>query len=372
MLLALSSACVFTACNDDDVEYVSEHENSLPVVSRETSFPANASQGSIVVDASGPLTVTKDAGEWLTTTIDGNKVLIDVEFNAALDGRTAMLNISDGSRSTNVAVIQAGCIIDLGGLTSLTRNDNAVTLSYTFKENCGVVFSSDADWIHTEVADDKLTVKLDANATGMVRNGNIVWTAGTLQGTIPVSQADFAKDIAGDYYMYYTDQNKKAKYTKAVVKKSGTKYYIDMLNLSYPITYNDSERALVYRGAQYVNTFTYQGETTYVYTIAGASDGYITWSNVGMTATPTLETINDNQTQVFRFMDDGSWGSHPTNAIQLELFKAKSCTSDNRLKVRLNDVMSDPYLVKIVSTSNAPQMVEQAVSSVETATAPAI
>ena len=119
-----------TGCSDDDkYEVVDPSANIVKIVSRETTLPASASQGKIVVEADAPVTVTSTADGWLTTTVNGNTILLDAEFNPSLESRSATLTIKSGTKESKVAVIQEGVIVDLdlGGMTSIALTSDDAT-----------------------------------------------------------------------------------------------------------------------------------------------------------------------------------------------------------------------------------------------------
>ena len=98
LALALATAMTFTACDDDDTVVVDPTANALKVVSQTTSFGAAQSTGTIVVEASDPVTVTSNGGEWLTTSVSGNTVTVNAEQNNSLEGRTATLTLKSAAK----------------------------------------------------------------------------------------------------------------------------------------------------------------------------------------------------------------------------------------------------------------------------------
>lgn len=342
--LILSALCViaYTSCSDDEgMEYT--HESSIKIISRDVNFPASASQGSVVVEAPGAITVeTSDKG-WCTTTVSGQTIQVNVEENPSLESRSSELTIRCGNDVASIVVLQSGLIFETSAGSHITVGDEAGTYQYDINCNTELTLTPSDDWITVNVEDGKMNVTLAENNTGHVRKGSIIYAAGTYEDGIVVIQQDFEKDIAGDYMLFFTDaEDGKTYYFDVLLSKELIAYKIDMpdLELSIPVTFNQSNCSLVVKGGQYMGDFgSYKVHTT----IWDTTEGYLTWSNtVSMSASVDyLEEDGEGYT-IAPFADDGSWGSYHPDAIRFEAFTSTTLSSATRIDALLS--MINPFL----------------------------
>lgn len=359
LLTAALLSTAFTACDNDDDE-VFAPATSLTILSRETSFQAGAATGTIVVDAKGPVTVEIPAeAEWINATADGNTVTVNVNQNSSLNGRSAMLTILSGEAKAQIAIIQAGIVFDLGGVTSVVNaSNNAATYTYDIKSNLPITVSSDVDWIKASLNDGKLTVNVDANTSGHFRYGTVTYKAEDFEGSVPVTQVDYDQDIAGDGYAFaFVDSSTgRISYFDAVLGRTGSSYWIKIpdLNFTIPVTFDPKEVSLTMAAGSYIGD--YQG--MYIHTVLWDTDeGYLTWSTAA-SMTAKFNYFDDN-TDAYcileaDFEDNGSWGSYVSKALRLEAFSSLPAGSGNRKGSILN--MPYPFLQKVHPHAVAPAM----------------
>lgn len=348
LALALATAMTFTACDDDDTVIVDPTANALKVVSQTTSFGAAQSTGTIVVEASDPVTVTSNGGEWLTTSVSGNTVTVNAEQNNSLEGRTATLTLKAGGKTTDISVIQSGAIFIIDGLDNINVNDNARTLTYKVKSNLPVSFTPQDDFITTDydAEDGTLTVSLTKNETGHMRSSAIIYTCGTINGVISVKQCDFAKDLAGDYRLLFTDPDDMKLYAlAATLKKTGTNYTVEIpaYKFSVPVTFNTSDFSLTWAGGSYIGDYATYKVVTTIYTI----DGYYSWGATrSMTATFDNGFLSDgSRVTLAEFEDNGSYPGRVCNTLGFDAYRAIPASSTNHVGYLL--LMQDPYLMRV-------------------------
>lgn len=334
---------VLTACSDYEAPEVS-NDTAVKVLSRETSFPAGPSQGSIVIESESPVTAIAGS-DWMRAEVVGNTVNVSVDQNPSMDGRSAMLTLKNNLGTTQIAIIQAGIIISFGDLVNINTNDEAKTLTYPIKANCPLVLESDNDWIDAKVVGDELIVNLTANTTGHVRNGAIKYGLDKADNVIPITQLDFAKDIAGNYMLVYLDSSdNKWYYFNAVLGKSGSKYAIDLpdAGISLPVYFSTSTYKLTLNAGEFIGQF----EAGYLHTVVwDTSAGYLTWgAGIGMDASFIYD--EDEATTIAEFEDNDTWGSYKATALRLEWFSGTPATSANRLKSTWLSLIY-PYLMKV-------------------------
>lgn len=359
-MIAIIAGVAFTACDDDDDKWVGDGTSTLSILSRETSFPAAASQGSIVVDTTDPVTVTSSDQGWVTTAVSGNTISVSVTENTSLDGRSSTLTIKAGSKTAEISVIQSGLIFDMGGVLNIGSGDDATTLTYPFKTNAPVTVTTDADWCTASIVDDALVVNMTENSTGHVRRCNIFYKVGTIEDRIPVAQCDFDKDIAGRWMFFYMNTSGQNNGFYADVLKSGSKYYLDLGDGDkVPLSFNAATGTLTIKAGQFIRNYVdANNKTYYMHTVVwDTSEGYLTWnSSAGMAAELTYSALTDGTpVTIGLFKDDGGWGSYVSTALRLELFTSKTLSTTTRVNSYFT--MVNPYIVKV---HEAPEAASEA------------
>lgn len=350
--LAIAAVTMFTACNDDDTTVVYDPTaNNLGIVSQETTFGAAPSSGTILVDATDPVTVTSNAGEWLTTEVEGNKITVSVAQNNSLDGRTGTLTIRSGAKQTDISVIQSGAIFSLGDVSAIYCDDNVNTFEYKVKANLPVTFTANDDFVTAEYneATSTLTVKITANETGHMRCSDISYTCGTVEGEIPVSQCDFDKDLAGQYSLVYTDEGQLHAFG-SVLKREGENYTLEIPNLGFsiPVAYNSENFSISVPGGSYIGDYS---QYKVVLCISN-TEGYVTWNSaVSVTASFINGTLpNGMRLTLAEFEDDGSYSGSTANGFGFGAFNQLPASGSPNFAGGLA-WLEDPYLQRVDGTA---------------------
>lgn len=331
--LILIALCVigYTSCNDDEgIEYI--QESTIKIISRDVSFPAAASQGSIVVEAPGAITVTTSDQGWCTTSVSGSTIQVNVEENPGLEGRNSMLTIHCDGDSTAIAIQQSGVIFQLSAGSQIMVNNEAKTYSYDLVSNVEIALSTSEDWISVKVEEGKLNITLTENNTGHLRNGSIAYAAGAYKDKIEVTQCEFDKDLAGEYQFFFIDtKDGKTKYLNATLSKTGNNYILDLPDMGFkiPVIYNQNAGTLSVKGGQYMGDLqTYKVHTA----LWDITEGYLSWSNaVSMSA--RFEYLEEDGVgyTLASFVDDGSWGTYHPDALRFEAFSSMELSSSTRV-----------------------------------------
>lgn len=348
ILLTLCVISYSSCSNDEGIEYF--NESSVKIVSRDITFPAAASQGSIVVEAPSAFTVTTSDQGWCTTTISGSTITVNVEQNPRLEGRSSMLTIHCGTDSTAVAIVQSGVVFKLSAGSQINVSDEAATYSYDIESNTDITITPTVEWISTVIKDGKLHISLNENSTGNLRTGSINYSAGEYHGEIKVTQYEFEKDLAGEYNFVYTNtSNGNLEYFDVELKKTGDTYSIDIPDLAFsiPITYSATKNVLTLHAGEYIGDF-----STYkmFITLWDTDGGDLTWtSSVSMSAPfQYMEEEGTGYTVAF-FKDNGSWPGYTLTAIRLEAFSSMELSTSTRVGSLRG--MFSPYLLR----SHAPK-----------------
>ena len=347
--LALS----FVACSDDNDEGAAYNRAStISVVSSNVLFSAKAETGDVVIKSQGLISLS-ETSEWCKATVVGDTLVrVAVDDNESLNGRSCVLTIKSGIDSTNVTVQQQGFVFQTGVGTSLVSNDLAYRKAFSL--NCNgapTIFSTD-DWLSVATENDSLVVSMEANDTGHLRQGYIKYTYGELKDSILVTQYDFEKDIAGQYYLAFTQTNGKLAAFQSELRKDGAAYVLSLpqLGMNLPVTFNEKTCKLSVSAGAYLGPFTY-GETAYqMYAVLGnSSSGYLTWDS-SVTYSAGFQYDEEDGTYAM-FEDNGSWGSYPVDYLALSLFVDQSMSDDSYAGTLY--YLIEPYLLKLDSPAAA-------------------
>ena len=186
ILFALIAAAGFTACSDYEAPDITT-ESAITITGHETSFPASASTGSITFEAKGPVTVTAN-NEWITATVDGNRIDIAVDQNNALTGRTGTIIVKCGNATDEISIIQSGIIFKFADVSEIDIESKAWTNSYEANASIPMSVTSDSEWLKASLTDGILTIEADRNTKLQARTGIVTISVGNLTYDITVNQ----------------------------------------------------------------------------------------------------------------------------------------------------------------------------------------
>lgn len=94
---------------------------------------------------------------------------------------------------------------------------------------------------------------MDENNEGHLREGYIRLNVSNYKDSICVKQFDFAKDIAGDYSLVYTDNETKQRcFLPVKLTLSGTTYRLNFTNLqlAVPVFFDETSGKLAFKPGQ--------------------------------------------------------------------------------------------------------------------------
>lgn len=350
LMLALCAAAVFTACDDYNSDFADDSANQLKIVSCETTFEAGPSQGSVVVEGEGEVTVTSsDKTGWVTTAVDGNTISVAVDMNPSLEGRSATLSIVSGKKKAEVAIIQSGLIFSVENPdgNNLVFDDKARALAYKVKSNIEPLVGSNVDWINAILEEGELKVNVTENTDGHLRKGKVLYKVGeTLHEILTVTQCEFDKDIAGEYEFTFTDiEDGKLKYFPSELTHTGDDYAIEIpaLKFSIPVTFDEATNKIGLASGKFIGKYS----SYFAYTVFWDTEqGYITWSeDVSVDAAVQFGYLQGKPVTLAQFEDNGSWQGYNIDCLRLEAFKAEPIASGNRAGFLA--AMGNPYLLRM-------------------------
>ncbi len=324
-----------------------EIADNITIVSNDVSFDPKAQSGTIKVIAPGAITLKYDA-PWMTAAVNGGTITVTVEQNNSLEGRAAVLTIQSEGESKNITVQQLGFVfdLDLGGATSLKLDDKKFSKSYNCTSNLDIEISTTADWLTGELADGKLTIAAEENTTGNLRSAALTYkvVGSDVEETITVSQCEFAKDIAGDYYFAFLDSGKVA-FLNATLGQDENGEFISIPNYNWTlrVDYDPATYVITLSNNQFMGMF----EDYYVHNIAwDDASGYIIYTQkVYQTAEFVVETDEEgNEFVIAYFVDNGVWGTRVASSINIYAASGTPVDSKNRVGSLLK--MVNPFLQK--------------------------
>ncbi len=353
IISVVALAFSIVACSDDDDEGAAYNRAStISVVSSHVLFSAKAETGNVVIKSQGPISLS-ETSEWCKATVVGDTLVqVAVDNNENINGRSCVLTIKSGVDSTNVTVQQQGFVFQSGVGTTLVSNDLAYKKSFSLNCNGAPTIFSTNDWLSVTAENDSLVVSMEANDTGHLRQGYIKYTYGELKDSILVTQYDFAKDIAGQYYLAFTQTNGKVGAFRSELRKSGAGYLLSLpqLGMDLPVTFDEKTCKISISAGSYMGPFTYSGTAYQMYTVLGSStEGYLTW-DTSVTYPAAFQYDEENGTYAM-FEDNGSWGSYPVDYLALSLFVDRSMEDDSYAGTLY--YLIDPYLLKMDSSAPA-------------------
>ncbi len=341
-------ALSFVACsNDDEVGAEYNRISTISVVKSDVLFTANAGTGAVVVKADGPITFSC-ASEWCkAVALNDSTLEVSVENNEDNNSRASLLTIKSGVDSVNVTVQQQGFYFQSDMGTALACSDAGTRKAFALNSNGIPSVSTTESWLSAQLEADSIVVTTKANATGHIRKGYVKYQFGEFKDSVLVSQYDFDTDIAGSYYLAYT--NRSTGKLNAVAAQLGTDekgnvtLVLPQFGFTIPVTLDKSTCQLSVVGGSYVGDYQVDENTTYaVGTVLGSSStGYITWSQSISYSAPFQYDAEDGTYALFE--DDGVW-SYPVDYLALYAFSSTEFSSKTRVGSLM--VMLEPYLLK--------------------------
>lgn len=225
-LVLLAGVTMFTACGSDDASY--KATDPLDITVADVLFEAGGGEGSILVNSTSEITATTNA-DWLSLSVDGNKVIVSADLNDDLSGRSARIVVTDATGAVgHVTATQNGLLISfVGESVNMIEGTDPEPVVIQNKSNAEGEISVDGDWIHYEVDEHgKYTFTFDEN-TGSYRKGSFTITIGSISKTFYFGQwgEDFTSFV-GQHTATYEDDSGNT-YSKDVeIVENGTNSYL--------------------------------------------------------------------------------------------------------------------------------------------------
>lgn len=350
------------SCKDNPTDDMIQSNRQLKVVSvTGTTFKAAGGENTITVDH--PIASAYANVDWATVKADKgtNSVLVTAATNDSKQSRHATVVVkSSPADSVIVNIDQYGFVFSTSLPQSLLLSDKAQAQTYTMEVDIPPTVASTADWLKATVNGDKLSLEATENATGHPRNATVtITTSNGSTYTSNVTQAEFNKDIAGEYYLLDGDSLAAGiTYGTMVdfrVNKTGAKeLYFPQLALSLSVAWNDATSTLTMAGGTPMGPFVMGKTTYYLFADMTATDGYVYWDN-SVTYSATIAYDEDSKATTGEFKDDGTIdASTQVNGVSIDAFKDNEASNDNYAGGLLS--FGNPILIKADEESGAKSL----------------
>ena len=350
------------SCKDNATDDMIQSNRQLKVVSvTGTTFKAAGGENTITVDH--PIASAYANVDWATVKADKgtNSVLVTAATNDSKQSRHATVVVkSSPADSVIVNIDQYGFVFSTSLPQSLLLSGKAQAQTYTMEVDIPPTVASTADWLKATVNGDKLSLEATENATGHPRNATVtITTSNGSTYTSNVTQAEFNKDIAGEYYLLDGDSLAAGiTYGTMVdfrVNKTGAKeLYLPQLALSLSVAWNDATSTLTMAGGTPMGPFVMGKTTYYLFADMTATDGYVYWDN-SVTYSATIAYDEDSKATMGEFKDDGTIdASTQVNGVSIDAFKDNETSNDNYAGGLMS--FGNPILIKADEESGAKSL----------------
>ena len=350
------------SCKDNATDDMIQSNRQLKVVSvTGTTFKAAGGENTITVDH--PIASAYANVDWATVKADKgtNSVLVTAATNDSKQSRHATVVVkSSPADSVIVNIDQYGFVFSTSLPQSLLLSDKAQAQTYTMEVDIPPTVASTADWLKATVNGDKLSLEATENATGHPRNATVtITTSNGSTYTSNVTQAEFNKDIAGEYYLLDGDSLAAGiTYGTMVdfrVNKTGAKeLYFPQLALSLSVAWNDATSTLTIAGGTPMGPFVMGKTTYYLFADMIATDGYVYWDN-SVTYSATIAYDENSKATMGEFKDDGTIdASTQVNGVSIDAFKDNEASNDNYAGGLMS--FGNPILIKADEESGAKSL----------------
>ncbi len=349
------------SCKDNPSDDLTQGYKLNVVSVTSTTFEAAGGEDTITVDQ--PVTSAYANVDWATVKADkgAKSVLVAAAKNDSKQSRHATVVIkSSATDSVIVDIDQYGFVFSTSLPQTLLFSDKAQTLTYDMKVDVTPTVASTADWLKVAVEDDKISLTAEENATGHPRSATVtITTSNGSTYTSSITQAEFNKDIAGEYYLLDGDSLAEGiTYgTLATLREntSGAKeLYLPQIGKAIGLTWNDATLTLTISGGTSLGPFTLGSTTYYLFADLLATDGYVYWGN-SVTYSAQIVYDEENGMTLGEFKDDGTIDEETqVNGLSIDAYKANATTSSNYVGGLMS--FGNPILIKADEASGAKSL----------------
>lgn len=194
-------ALLFTGCREDETTMP-----TLNVIKSELNFDAKAQEGYIIMSQTGCQAYSSE--EWCQTTVVNEKVIVKVDDNTSLEGRTARVTISSANGAQTVPVSQMGGFFRLDSETTQSISDIASSIELNIATPFDYNMTASASWMTLKKGTDAVEVEVEENRSGRPRMGTAILSCPALNKEITFTLYQYSiNDLMGEWTAEYTDMN---------------------------------------------------------------------------------------------------------------------------------------------------------------------
>lgn len=325
--LLLTLAIIGMASCSDNGEGEYTVTNSIKIVSQTVSDMAvKASEGTIVVQAPSQINATASS-DWFTTSVSGNTITVKTTDNTGIDYRSGKVIIKSGNDVAEIAVIQKGTIISIEAKDQCL-DDAKKTIEIPYYSNVDLKCNTSESWITCKTESGVLTLAIEENATGHMREGYVYYEAGNVKDSIYIRQCELEKDLLGKMLFVYYDAKSddyatlNTEFVKATNAEGATSFALVLTDFGFtiPVSYDNATNTIQFKAGQFAGTFQNYSIITVLY---DAQTGNMTTDDkFGMKGSFYYD--NDDEATYLEFEDDGTWGEAEATSLILYAFDAKN------------------------------------------------
>ncbi len=196
-VVALAAALSFVACGEDDEPRT--FTSSMSIVRSDLLFESAGRTGSVQVAGVAPFAVSSSSS-WAEARVEGDVIYVTVAGNDGLDGRTAVLTVTDArGDKLEIPVQQRGMVIGRLSEESHYVKNAGTTIEYTLTHDRPVTFSTNVDWLHPSIEGNTVRIVVDENVEGFIRRGTVSYESQGYGSTLTIAQYDLENDVIGTY-----------------------------------------------------------------------------------------------------------------------------------------------------------------------------
>jgi len=195
IVVLLAGVMLITSCSSEDATYTPV--KPLEILTTDLSFEPDGGSGTITVNTSSAVTATTESS-WLTLSVNGNVVTATAPLNSSLDGRSALITITDGKSETEVTATQKGSVYGIaGGLEYTIADSLGANVSIPVVHTSPVTVSSEADWFtvtfNAETSAIEIVAKANPDATE--RTATVAFQTGIIKDELSITQVGLTLNL---------------------------------------------------------------------------------------------------------------------------------------------------------------------------------
>ena len=295
-----------TACDQGEPLVIPQ----LDIVESTVDFEAIGGKGFITLASLGEKVNASSSTEWCSIqNVTGNKITFNVTENAEITTRTAIIRVTAGAITKQVAITQIGLVAQYERKDFYSYPDNvAFTEPIKFTSSLPIAVTIDNDWLSYTETEEGFQFKAEENTSGKARMGK----ATVKSGDISIDYCFLQYGIEGlckEWDATYSDGEAMATDKFTITQTEGNALNISIAELGYQrISAIYEDGAIKIPCGQIIATKRMQNGSTY-YIALGTLNRAETQAGLSENITCQLVPYLNNKTKQWglTFVDNGSW-----------------------------------------------------------------